>query len=95
MDLSLCLNRSGPLPKSIWAFAFTICFAQVVYKPSEQAIVDSERSNDRKFSFLSSETKPDYRPLAERGSSKDNINEICLLSSLLLLLLPSLYYKLN
>ena len=41
--------------------------AQVVYKPSEQAIVDSERSNDRKFSFLSSETKPDYRPLAERG----------------------------
>ena len=45
----------------------TFSSAQVVYKPSEQAIVDSERSNDRKFSFLSSETKPDYRPLAERG----------------------------
>jgi hypothetical protein len=44
----------------------TRTFKPVVYKPSEQAIVASDRSNDRKFTFLSTETKPDYRPLGQR-----------------------------
>ena len=37
-------------------------YKPVMYKTSEQAIVVSERNNDRKFMFLSEETKPDYRP---------------------------------
>ena len=37
-------------------------FKPVMYKPSEAAIVLSERNNDRKFMFLSEETNPDYRP---------------------------------
>ena len=36
-------------------------FQPVVYKPAENAIVTSERNNDRKFMFLLEETKPDYR----------------------------------
>ena len=69
LDLRL-VHTSRFVKKSSPFYHISICLAQVVYKPSEQAIVDSERSNDRKFSFLSSETKPDYRPLAERGNSK-------------------------
>jgi len=34
----------------------------MVYKPQENGIGVSNRSNDRKFMFLSEETKPDYRP---------------------------------
>ena len=37
-------------------------YKPVMYKPSEAAIVVSERNNDKKFMFLSEETKPDYRP---------------------------------
>jgi len=44
-------------------------FKPVVYKPAENAIVTSERSNDRKLMFLLEETKPDYRPLGERGEN--------------------------
>jgi len=47
----------------------TRTYKPVVYKPSEQALVESDRSNDRKFTFLSAETKPDYRPLGQRGDS--------------------------
>ena len=42
-------------------------YKPVMYKTSEQAIVVSERNNDRKFMFLSEETNPDYRP-KYRGS---------------------------
>ena len=42
-------------------------YKPVMYKPSEQAIVVSERNNDRKFMFLSEETKPDYRPRYSPG----------------------------
>ena len=38
----------------------------VVYKPSENAIVASDKNNDRKFMFLSEETQPDYRPIDVR-----------------------------
>ena len=37
-------------------------YKPVQYKLSEQAIVSSERNNDKKFMFLSEETNPDYRP---------------------------------
>ena len=37
-------------------------YKPVIYKPSEAAIVMSERNNDKKFMFLSEETNPDYRP---------------------------------
>ena len=38
----------------------------VVYKPSDQSIVISDKNNDRKYMFLSEETKPDYRPIDRR-----------------------------
>ena len=41
-------------------------FKPVVYKPAENALVVSDRNNDRKFMFLSEETKPDYRPIDRR-----------------------------
>ena len=42
-------------------------FKPVVYKPTENAIVVSDKNNDRKFMFLSEETKPDYRPMDKRS----------------------------
>ena len=33
-------------------------YKPVVYKPSEHALVVSDKNNDRKFMFLSEETKP-------------------------------------
>jgi hypothetical protein len=33
-------------------------YKPVVYKPSENALVASDKNNDRKFMFLSEETKP-------------------------------------
>ena len=41
-------------------------YKPVVYKPAENAIVISDKNNDRKFMFLSEETQPDYRPLDVR-----------------------------
>ena len=41
-------------------------FKPVVYKPSEHSVVISDKNNDRKFMFLSEETKPDYRPVDRR-----------------------------
>lgn len=43
-------------------------YKPVVYKPSENAIVISDKNNDRKFMFLSEETQPDYRPIEVRNS---------------------------
>ena len=45
-------------------------FKPVVYKPSENAVVVSDKPNDRKFMFLSEETKPDYRPINRRSEIK-------------------------
>ena len=42
-------------------------YKPVVYKPSENAVVASDKINDRKFMFLSEETKPDYRPIDRRS----------------------------
>ena len=44
-------------------------YKPVMYKPSEDAIVVSERNNDRKFMFLSEETNPDYRPRTTQSLS--------------------------
>ncbi|CAB4054363.1 CORO2 [Lepeophtheirus salmonis] len=41
-------------------------YKPVVYKPNENVIAVSEKNNDKKFMFLSEETKPDYRPLNNR-----------------------------
>jgi len=60
-------KNASPVLLSMKTGSQTRTYKPVVYKPSEQAIVVSDRSNDRKFSFLSEETKPDYRPLGERG----------------------------
>merc|ERR1712223_2043942 len=45
-------------------------FKPVVYKPSENAVVASDKPNDKKFMFLSEETKPDYRPINRRSEIK-------------------------
>ena len=45
-------------------------YKPVMYKPSEAAIVVSERNNDRKFMFLSEETNPDYRPRTAQSHSE-------------------------
>ena len=50
-------------------------FKPMVYKPSENGIGQgklevSNRSNDRKFMFLSEETKPDYRPVGDNCNSR-------------------------
>ncbi len=48
-------------------------FKPVVYKPTENAIVASDRNNDRKFMFLSEETKPDYRSMDRRNADKGKV----------------------
>ena len=45
-------------------------YKPVVYKPSENAVVVSDKINDKKFMFLSEETKPDYRPVNRRSEIK-------------------------
>jgi hypothetical protein len=35
-------------------------------KPSGNSIAITDKNNDRKFMFLSEETKPDYRPVSQR-----------------------------
>ena len=48
----------------------TRTYKPVMYKPSEQAIVVNDRNNDRKFMFLSEETRPDYRPKEQRREGR-------------------------
>ena len=52
-------------------------YKPVMYKPSEAAIVVSERNNDRKFIFLSEETKPDYRPQPSPSESALDSSKVC------------------
>ena len=56
-------------------------YKPVMYKPSEAAIVVSERNNDRKFMFLSEETNPDYRPRtapsqSDSSSDKSKVSSV-------------------
>ncbi len=46
-------------------------YKPVVYKPTDNAIVISDKNNDRKFMFLSEETKPDYRPIESRRKGEN------------------------
>jgi len=62
-------KNSSPVLLSMKTASRTKTFKPVVYKPAENAIVTSERNNDRKFMFLLEETKPDYRPICERGET--------------------------
>ena len=55
-------KNANPIQISMKTGANIKTYKPVMYKLSEQAIVVSEKNNDRKFMFLSEETKPDYRP---------------------------------
>ena len=48
----------------------TKTYRPVMYKNSEQAIVISDKNNDRKFMFLSEETNPDYRQVDKCKDTK-------------------------
>eukprot|EP00088_Acartia_fossae_P016442 TRINITY_DN1919_c0_g1_i2.p1 TRINITY_DN1919_c0_g1~~TRINITY_DN1919_c0_g1_i2.p1 ORF type:complete len:628 (+),score=126.99 TRINITY_DN1919_c0_g1_i2:93-1976(+) len=63
-------KNASPVLLSMKTASRTKTFKPVVYKPAENAIVASEKNNDRKFMFLLEETKPDYRPLNERGTNE-------------------------
>ena len=59
-----------PLLMSLRTSTRVRTFKPVVFKPAENAIVISDKNNDRKFMFLSEETKPDYRPMDRRTEIK-------------------------
>ena len=63
-------KNASPVLISMKTGSKTRTYKPVMYKPSEQAIVVSDRNNDRKFMFLSEETKPDYRPKEQRTESR-------------------------
>lgn len=44
-------------------------YKPVVYKPNSGVVI-SDKNNDKKFMFLSEETKPDYRPMDKRPTLK-------------------------
>merc|ERR1719412_3594620 len=62
---------AAPVQISMRTGANIKTYKPVMYKPSEAAIVVSERNNDRKFLFLSEETNPDYRPRTVGQSHSD------------------------
>ena len=69
---------AAPVQISMRTGANIKTYKPVMYKPSEAAIVVSERNNDRKFMFLSEETNPDYRPRTaqshlDSGSDKSKV----------------------
>ena len=55
--------------RPMWCLYCTVLYCTVLYYTvlycTVQAIVVSDRNNDRKFMFLSEETKPDYRPVEQ------------------------------
>jgi len=59
-------RNASPILMSLKAGSRIRTYKPVVYKPSENAIVASDKNNDRKFMFLSEETQPDYRPIDVR-----------------------------
>ena len=61
---------ASPILISMKTGSKTRTYKPVMYKPSEQAIVVSDRNNDRKFMFLSEETRPDYRPKEQRREGR-------------------------
>ena len=63
---------AAPVQISMRTGANIKTFKPVMFKPSEAAIVVSERNNDRKFMFLSEETNPDYRPRTGGQSHSDS-----------------------
>ena len=73
VDEWLSGKDANPVKISMKTGANIKTYKPVMYKTSEQAIVVSERNNDRKFMFLSEETKPDYRP-KYRGSHSPRSN---------------------
>ena len=64
-------RNASPVMMSLKAGSRIRTYKPVVYKPSENAIVISDKNNDRKFMFLSEETQPDYRPLEVRNKEKE------------------------
>merc|ERR1719154_701886 len=70
VDEWLSGKDANPVKISMKTGANIKTYKPVMYKTSEQAIVVSERNNDRKFMFLSEETKPDYRPVEKRTEAR-------------------------
>ena len=69
VDEWLSGKDANPVKISMKTGANIKTYKPVMYKTSEQAIVVSERNNDRKFMFLSEETNPDYRPRTAQSHS--------------------------
>ena len=63
-------KNASPVLISMKTGSKTRTYKPVMYKPSEQAIVVSDKNNDRKFMFLSEETKPDYRPKEQQTEAR-------------------------
>ena len=64
-------RNASPTMMSLKAGSRIRTYKPVVYKPAENAIVISDKNNDRKFMFLSEETQPDYRPLEVRNKERE------------------------
>jgi len=69
-------KNCAPVLLSMKTGSKTRTFKPVVFKPSENAIVTSERNQDRKYMFLRQETNPDYRPLHERKEKTGDRHKI-------------------
>merc|ERR1719153_1119155 len=69
-DEWLAGKNASPVLISMKTGSKTRTYKPVMYKPSEQAIVVSDKNNDRKFMFLSEETKPDYRPKEQQTEAR-------------------------
>ena len=64
-------RNASPTMMSLKAGSRIRTYKPVVYKPAENAIVISDKNNDRKFMFLSEETQPDYRPMEVRNKDRN------------------------
>ena len=63
-------KNATPIQMSMRSGTKIRTYKPVVHKPSENAVVVSDKPNDKKFMFLSEETKPDYRPINRRSEIK-------------------------
>ena len=63
-------KNAWPVMISMKTGAQTRAYKPVMYKNSEQAVVISDKNNDKKFMFLSEETNPDYRQVVHSNETK-------------------------
>ena len=65
-------KNAWPVMISMKTGAQTRAYKPVMYKNSEQAVVISDKNNDKKFMFLSEETNPDYRQVVHSKDTKES-----------------------